>query len=106
VGSGERAVEMFELTQLNEHLRSKVDVGARIAGRDTYVSDMYSCASQVIEAFPMIGVIISEVAPSNDGNYGARDASRVRNCSGLFSFLCKLGKLGFVHHQNGFGKSA
>ena len=47
VGSGERAVEMFELTQLNEHLRSEVKVtknGVRCS--DVYVSDLYRSAAQ------------------------------------------------------------
>ena len=33
----------------------------------------------MIEAFPLIGVVLTEVAPSNDTDYGRRSATRVIN---------------------------
>ena len=34
---------------------------------------------QVIESFPLLGVILTEVAPANDSNYGSRPSTRVIN---------------------------
>ena len=75
----ERTVEAFELTSLNEYLRQGMDWEKPLDNYHPTVSDLFSTARQVIEAFPMIGVILTEVAPSNDSNYGRRDAMRIIN---------------------------
>lgn len=67
----ERTVEAFELTSLNEYLHSEA--------KGKWVSDMFETAQQVKEAFPLLGVVLTEVAPANDGNYGNRPSTRVIN---------------------------
>lgn len=64
---GERSAEVFELTQLNEHLRVPE------------VSDNYESAAQVLHEFRFLGVILAEVAPATDHNFGGRPSSRVVN---------------------------
>ena len=67
----ERTVEIFELTALNEYLRRE--------DRGRCISSILTSAKQVAEAFPMVGVVLTEVAPSNDSNYGSRPSTRVIN---------------------------
>lgn len=71
-GTGERTAELFELTALNNYLRSP-------AANGRLVSDIFATAAQVLEAFPMLGVVLTEVAPSNDTDYGQRHHTRVIN---------------------------
>jgi len=72
----DRMVEAFELTSLNNHLRAtSIDKNQKTI----CVSDFYKTATEVKEAFPMLGVVLAEVAPSNDSNYGNRPSTRVIN---------------------------
>lgn len=64
---GERTVEVFELTDLNVYL-GKLDGEMKL-----------ETARQVIDAFPMLGVVLTEVAPSNDTDWQRRAATRVIN---------------------------
>ena len=68
-GVGERMVEAFELTQLNQHLSVPEN------------SALYSSAKMVAQCFPLLGVVLTDVAPMNDGNWGSssRIATRVMN---------------------------
>lgn len=67
----ERTVEAFELTALNEYLRHE--------HQNKRISDIFTSARQVVEAFPMLGVVLTEVAPAHDSNYGSRPSTRVIN---------------------------
>lgn len=71
----ERTVEVFEITALNEFLRSQKGSGSK----SCRISDAFETARQVIESFPLLGVVITEVAPANDSNYGSRPSTRVIN---------------------------
>ena len=79
----ERTVEAFELTQLNAYLKETVGNASfedsNKKQHNVRVSDMYRSARQLVEAFPMLGVILTEVAPSNDVDYGKRASTRVIN---------------------------
>lgn len=72
LGRTERTVEAFELTTLNEYLRMRDNSRGCI-------SEILHSAQQVKEAFPFLGVVLTEVAPANDGNYGNRPSTRVIN---------------------------
>lgn len=64
---GDSSVEVFELTQLNEHLR------------DQRVSRAFSSARDLVNEFRLLGVVLTEVAPSSDRDYGGRPSTRVIN---------------------------
>lgn len=68
----EKAIEVFELTQLNDHLKKLKRTGKPD-------DEWYETADHVAEAFRLVGVIASEVAPANDGNSANRNLTRVIN---------------------------
>lgn len=64
---GDKSVEVFELSQLNDHLRDK------------RVSRAFATARDLVNEFRLLGVVLTEVAPSSDRDYGGRPSTRVIN---------------------------